>query len=35
MDLRIYQENLGDHINARELEDASCLLEAWTTFYLC
>ena len=27
MDLRIYQENLGDHIKAKKLEDASWLLE--------
>ena len=27
MDLKIYQENLGDHIKSKNLEDASWLLE--------
>lgn len=34
MDLRIYQENLGDHIKAKNLEDASWLLEGMDSILL-
>jgi hypothetical protein len=34
MDLRIYQENLGDQIKAKKLEDASWLLEGMDSILL-
>lgn len=34
MDLRIYQENLGDQIKAKNLEDASWLLEGMDSILL-
>ncbi|HEY1111945.1 MAG TPA: hypothetical protein VGE66_00230 [Chitinophagaceae bacterium] len=34
MDLRIYQENLGDHIKSKKLDDASWLLEGMDSIML-
>jgi hypothetical protein len=34
MDLKIYQENLGDHIKNKELDDASWLLEGMDSILL-
>lgn len=34
MDLRIYQENLGDHIKQKKLDDASWLLEGMDSIML-
>ncbi|HEX5152589.1 MAG TPA: hypothetical protein VFW07_14160 [Parafilimonas sp.] len=34
MDVKIYQENMGDHIKAKDLEDASWLLEGMDSILL-